>query len=351
MAKTNLRKKSKNLAIWIFLAALLIFLTLAALIFGVYRSDWDNRLLKTAENAIPFPALYIKGAGFINIDEIKEDNQAIRKFYESQDFDKVGMRVDFSTEQGEKRLKVTEKGIINKLVENKIVIALAEKRDISITDAIVDQQVNSSIDEFGNRQNLMSDLARLYGWSLDDFKKKVVKPELYAGKLSEIYKNEIDIAEQEAKANSLRERVASKKEDFAKVATETSEGESAKNGGDLGWSTESQLVPEISEKAFSMQVGEISPVIRSSLGFHIIKLEEKKIEEGENHVRIRQIFVKTVTFGDWLLDQMKKYDVAVFLKDYQWNAEKARIEFKNKDMIDFESNLDVNSQGDPSVFF
>ena len=277
MAKTNLRKKSKNLAIWIFLAALLIFLTLAALIFGVYRSDWDNRLLKTAENAIPFPALYIKGAGFINIDEIKEDNQAIRKFYESQDFDKVGMRVDFSTEQGEKRLKVTEKGIINKLVENKIVIALAEKRDISITDAIVDQQVNSSIDEFGNRQNLMSDLARLYGWSLDDFKKKVVKPELYAGKLSEIYKNEIDIAEQEAKANSLRERVASKKEDFAKVATETSEGESAKNGGDLGWSTESQLVPEISEKAFSMQVGEISPVIRSSLGFHIIKLEEKKL--------------------------------------------------------------------------
>jgi parvulin-like peptidyl-prolyl isomerase len=351
MAKKMKRLKIKNIAVWVILAALLIFLALATLFFGVYRSSWNNRFIETVEKVAPFPAVYVKGAGFINISEIKEDNQAIKQFYESQDFDKVGMRVDFGTDQGKKRLKVTEKGIINKLIENKIVIALAKKRGINISDATVDQQVSSSIDEFGNRQNLMSDLARLYGWSLEDFKQKVVKPELYADKLAEVYANEIDISEQEVKINSLFERVSVKKEDFQKVAEESSEGESAKNGGDLGWSSESQLIPEISEKAFSMQVGEISPVIRSPLGFHIVKLEEKKDEDGESLVHIRQIFVKTATFGDWLLDQMKKYNVVVFLKDYQWDAGKARVEFKEKEMRDFESNLDVNSEGDPSVFF
>ena len=246
------------------------------LILGVYRFNWNNRFMQITEKVISFPAVYIKGAGFISIGEIKEDNQAVKKFYESQDFDKVGMRVDFGTEQGKKRLKVTEKEVINKLMENKIIVALAKKKGIVISDASVDQQVNSSIEQFGNRQNLMSDLSRLYGWSLEDFKQKVVKPELYADKLSEIYSNEVDTSREEAKINSLYERVAVKKEDFAKVAQEASEGESAKNGGDLGWSTENQLVPEISEKAFSMKIGEISEVIKSPLGFHIVKLEEKE---------------------------------------------------------------------------
>ena len=351
MKKSSQRPKIKNLAIWSIFAALIIFSALTALVLGVYQFNWNNRFFEVTERVIPFPALYIKGAGFINIGEIKEDNQAIKKFYESQDFDKVGMRVDFGTEQGKKRLKVTEKVIINKLIENKIIIALAKKNNILINDEAVDQEVNSSIEQFGNRQNLMSDLARLYGWSLEDFKKKVVKPELYAERLSEIYTNELDISGQEAKINSLYDKVTAKKESFEKVAKEASEGESAKNGGDLGWSTESQLVPEISEKAFLMQTGEISPVIRSPLGFHIVKLEEKKLEDGNDMVHIRQIFVKTDTFGDWLLKQMKKYKMVVFLRDYEWDANTARVEFKDKEMRDFENNLDLNSQGDPSVFF
>ncbi len=351
MPKKIRRPKIKKTFIFVFSVAAAIFLLLSIFVLGVYRFNWSNWIFEAAEKALPLPALYVKGAGFVGIGEIKADNQAIKKFYESQDFDKIGMRVDFGTEQGKKRLRVTEKGIINKLIENKIVVALAEKKGIHVSDEMVDQEVDSSIDQFGNRQNLMSDLSRLYGWSLKDFKQKVVKPELYADKLSEKYETELDVSAQEAKINSLFEKVSQKKEDFEKVARESSEGESAKNGGDLGWSTRDQLIPEISEKAFSMKTGEISSVIRSTLGFHIIKLEEKKSEEDEDMVRIRQIFVKTPTFGGWLLEEMKKYSVIVFLKDYQWNAEKARVEFKDQEMRDFESNLDLNSQGDPSVFF
>ena len=117
------------------------------------------------------------------MNEIKADDAAIRKFYESQDFEKIGMRVDFSTDQGKKRLQVKEKGIINKLIENKVIENLAKARGINLTDADVATELESNIQQFGNKDNLMSDLARLYGWTLDDFEQKVVKPEMYSAEI------------------------------------------------------------------------------------------------------------------------------------------------------------------------
>lgn len=349
MHKAN-KKRHLKLLVAIIAVSGAIFAVLLVLILGVYKYNWNNRAMLAAEKIIPFPAVYVRGAGSISMSEVKADDKAVQKFYESPDFEKIGMRVDFSTDQGQKRLQVKEKEILNKLIENKIIEALAKKRTINISDATVDQEVDSSIQQFGNRQNLMSELARLYGWTLDDFKQKVVKPELYAEKLTEAFTNETDTSTQEAKVKSLYDRVTTKKEDFAKVAKESSEGQSAENGGDLGWSTRDQLVSEMADKAFSMKQGDISEVISSPLGFHIIKLEEKKSDNGQDLVHLRQIFVKTPTFADWLKDQMKKYNVMVFLRDYQWNSGEALVEFKNPDLKKFEENLDINSQGDPSIF-
>lgn len=349
MNKKN-NKGHLKLLIFIISASASIFVFLLVIALGIYRFGWNNKFFAAAEKAIPFPAAHVKGSGFISVGEVKEDDQAVRKFYESQDFEKLGMRIDFSTDQGQKRLKVKEKEIINKLIENKVIESLAKKRGIAISDDTVDQEVDQNIEQFGNRQNLMSELSRLYGWTLEDFKQKVVKPELYAQKLSETYAAEIDTSSQEQKISSLYERVTAKKEDFSKVAAESSEGQSSENNGDLGWSAKDQLIPEIGEAAFSMKVGEISKVISSPLGFHIVKLEEKKNDNGEDLVHLRQIFVKTITFSDWLKAEMKKTEVSVLLKDYQWNADEGQAEFKNAELRQFETNLDKNSEGDPSVF-
>ncbi|MDP1845735.1 MAG: peptidylprolyl isomerase [Candidatus Moranbacteria bacterium] len=349
MRKTN-KKRHLRMLVIVIAASASIFAVLLFFILGVYKYNWNNRMMQAAEKIIPFPAVYVRGAGLISISEVKEDKKAVQKFYESQDFDKLGMRIDFSTDQGQQRLAVKEKGILNKLIENRMIESLAKKRGIVINDATADEAVNSSLSQFGNRQNLMSDLARLYGWTLDDFKQKVVKPELYTEKLAEAFSSETDTGVQESKIKSLHERVTTKKEDFAKVAKESSEGQSAQNSGDLGWSTKEQLITEIADKAFSMKPGEISEAISSPLGFHIIKLEEKKSDSGQDLVHLRQIFVKIPTFSDWLKDQMKKYNVMVLLRDYQWNSGEAQIEFKNQDLKKFEENLDINSQGDPSIF-
>lgn len=77
-----------------------------------------------------------------------------------------------------------------------------------------------------------------------------------------------------AKAQQIRERL--KKEDFAKVAKEVSDDPGSKNaGGDLGFFTKTQMVKEFSDSAFALPIGEISAPVKSSFGYHIIKVNAK----------------------------------------------------------------------------
>ena len=63
-------------------------------------------------------------------------------------------------------------------------------------------------------------------------------------------------------------------EDFAKVASEASEDPGSKEkGGDLGWFKKGRMVPEFENAAFSLKKGQVSEPIKSSFGYHIIKVE------------------------------------------------------------------------------
>ena len=68
-----------------------------------------------------------------------------------------------------------------------------------------------------------------------------------------------------------------KGEDFAKVAGEVTEDPSGKaNGGDLGYFTKDQMVPEFSDAAFKLEAGQISEPVKTQFGWHVIKVEEKR---------------------------------------------------------------------------
>jgi peptidyl-prolyl cis-trans isomerase C len=66
-------------------------------------------------------------------------------------------------------------------------------------------------------------------------------------------------------------------EDFAKVATELSKDPGGE-GGDLGWFTKDRMVPEFSEAAFKLEPGQISDPVKTQFGWHIIKVEEKRVK-------------------------------------------------------------------------
>lgn len=80
--------------------------------------------------------------------------------------------------------------------------------------------------------------------------------------------------------------------DFEKVAREYSEDPSVKNnGGDLGYFTAFQMVYPFESAAFNTEVGEVSNIVRSQFGYHIIKVEDKRPSSGK--VTVAHILIST----------------------------------------------------------
>ena len=93
--------------------------------------------------------------------------------------------------------------------------------------------------------------------------------------------NADQIEETEKKANTILEKL-NKGEDFQQVAISFSNGQKALEGGNLGWRKAGQLPTLFSTAVVHMSTGEHSKLIRSSSGFHIIRLNEKRI--GVKHI-------------------------------------------------------------------
>lgn len=82
------------------------------------------------------------------------------------------------------------------------------------------------------------------------------------------------LVDDEAKAKEIA-RKAKAGEDFTKLAKENSK-DSAEDGGDLGYFTKEQMVPEFAEAAFKLEKGQISDPVKSQFGWHVIKVEDKR---------------------------------------------------------------------------
>jgi parvulin-like peptidyl-prolyl isomerase len=93
------------------------------------------------------------------------------------------------------------------------------------------------------------------------------------------------------RATAARQRVVAG-EDFAIVAGEVSEGREASNGGDMGFFAQDAMMPELTNVAFALEIGQISDIIETRFGFHILKVEGKRaaskmpFEEAKEPVRL-----------------------------------------------------------------
>lgn len=91
----------------------------------------------------------------------------------------------------------------------------------------------------------------------------------------------------ENKIRALIERLK-KGEDFAALANEFTEDPSGKqNGGDLDYFTKDQMVPEFSAAAFRLEKGQISEPVRTQFGWHVLKVEDKRIRQPPQYEQVK----------------------------------------------------------------
>jgi peptidyl-prolyl cis-trans isomerase C len=106
-------------------------------------------------------------------------------------------------------------------------------------------------------------------------------------------------------------------EDFAALAKEHSEDSTREQGGDLGFFPRGQMVPAFDQVAFSLKPGEISDVVATQFGYHIIKVAEKKPATTVPYDEVKGRIL------EFLSNQKKQERIESFIEDAR---KRARIE-------------------------
>ena len=209
--------------------------------------------------------------------------------------------------------------ILNVMISLEIVNQQAEKENITVTDEEVANEMSSymqmieNVDEYNKfmeengideeflkkhfRQTLIfdkyrnkitseaqiteNDLRDYYNTHIDEYKKEEIKAShILITTLNDMGEplSEEETAKKESEAQDILARIK-QGEDFEALAKEYSDDKaSASNGGDLGYFAKGVMVPEFEEAAFKLEKGQVSDVVKSSFGYHIIKVDDKREE-------------------------------------------------------------------------
>ncbi len=221
---------------------------------------------------------------------------------------------------GKTFLQAVQENVLDKMISDEVIIQYMEKNKVEIDTAEIEKQYG----DYKAKTEQQADIKKFFEENKIDenFIKEQIKTELYVKKfreeaeqdlglddkkLEDYYHKNIDAykdvqvkashillstvdaerkplpADQVKKAEETAKEVLKRVkagEDFTKLAMEFSqEPGAAKSGGDLGYFEKGDMVPEFEETAFALQPGETSEIVKTSFGYHIIKVMDKKVEE------------------------------------------------------------------------
>ncbi|WP_422485647.1 peptidylprolyl isomerase [Gudongella sp. DL1XJH-153] len=192
-----------------------------------------------------------------------------------------------------------EESILEKLIMERLIQADNEEKGIEVSEEEIQEYIDDYKESIGGEESYQqflqsNNLSEEY--FVDNMRKELQgqkNKEDFIGGLTvseeeamEYYEtNGEDIVEinashillgSEEEALSVMDRLDSG-EDFAQVATAKSmDSVSAVNGGNLGYFGKGQMIPEFEDVAFQLEEGEISNVVKTEVGYHIIKVQDKK---------------------------------------------------------------------------
>ena len=211
----------------------------------------------------------------------------------------------------EEKVKGARQEFLKKVIEDKLVLSQARRRQVIVKDNDVDEMMADVRNKFPSREVFLKaieeqGLTEKKLWNR--FRDQLLMQRLVAyevrsrvavspGEVNEYYKAHAEEfsqgdrarlqqiliraggarSEEEAKtfADQLVEKIKGG-ESFEELAKSYSEGAEAKEGGEMGWIEKGQLMGEIDAQVFTLESGQVTPPIKSSLGYHLFKVVERQ---------------------------------------------------------------------------
>lgn len=173
---------------------------------------------------------------------------------------------------------------------------IKEQIELMTNDLLASQYLQKEVVEKINVTE--EDISLYYKAHLEEFR----TPEMVRARhiLVKVEKSasEEDKKKAKEKADDILKRIKAG-EDFGKLASEFSDDPGSKNkGGDLGFFPRGRMVPDFEQVAFSLKAGEVSDIVETPFGFHVIKVEERKESVQEPLEKVKNK-VKEKVFADF----------------------------------------------------
>ena len=207
--------------------------------------------------------------------------------------------------------------IYTQLIESKKITAIAEQRDVVVTEEEINTEYKNVIAQFagGDEEKFKSELLNVYGISVDQFKKDVLKQDLLQSNLAVWYNNQESLNTESYKtARDLMSKIDSG-QSFEDVAKQFNQDEASQQfEGDQGFVLISALLPEFRRALEGKEAGSLV-LVPSRFGLHIIKLKERNTDEaGQDQVYIQQIFLQQSNFANWYKGEADKIRTVKLIK-------------------------------------
>ena len=221
-----------------------------------------------------------------------------------------------SEELKKERIKELERPFLNKLIEMKLQLQEADKMGLAVGGAELESAISEIKVKFGMTEEVFMNSLRAEGLTMKDYKSRLSNQILLQKVVNYAVKVNIVVSDREIeeyyemnkenftgkekfkirqiffgrpddeslktaieeKARDIYQRIVAG-DDFAKLASEFSEGPTRQYGGDLGYVSKGSILKEIEDEAFALNTGEASKPFWSPAGLHIIKLEDR-VEGG-----------------------------------------------------------------------
>ena len=123
----------------------------------------------------------------------------------------------------------------------------------------------------------------------------------------QVHARHILVADEEV-ANSIVDRIVNGGESFEAIAAEVSlDTSNNTNGGDLGWFTRGAMVSEFDAAAFSQPVGQVGPPVKTSFGWHVIRVDEREENRELEGAALEQ--AKNSAIQKWLNDEKQAHRI------------------------------------------
>lgn len=144
--------------------------------------------------------------------------------------------------------------------------------------------------------------------------------------------NDVEKQKSITKLEEIREQIVTGATTFEEMAQKFSDDGSARIGGDLGWAKRGKFVPEFEAAAYQLELNEISPVIETEFGFHLIQLLGRR----GNTIHVRHILVRPTITDDDLEKARRHLDsVRMLIVKDSINFSLAVKRFGNEDVQSF----------------